>query len=142
MSSLPPALDFPAMELDLVKKWQESGTFQMQNKLSLERGDEVCRLYRSCIITVVVVACIVSCMSSLSSPLPFVAVPSCRRRRRFAGLLAVFFLLSLEKREQTASACLSANALPSQRDDGWIQSSFARASSSHSRKRKLSHVTI
>ena len=124
MSSLPPALDFPAMELDLVKKWQESGTFQMQNKLSLERGDEVCRLYRSCIITVVVVACIVSCMSSLSSPLPFVAVPSCRRRRRrFAGLLAVFFLLSLEKREQTASACLSANALlPAERTtNAWME---------------------
>ena len=41
MSSLPPALDFPAAEEEICKKWTEEETFKNQDKLSLERGDEV-----------------------------------------------------------------------------------------------------
>ena len=41
MSSLPPALDFAAMENDIVAKWKEEETFYTQDKLSLERGDKV-----------------------------------------------------------------------------------------------------
>lgn len=41
MSSLPPALNFSDVEEDICKKWQEDDTFRLQNKLSIERGDEV-----------------------------------------------------------------------------------------------------
>ena len=41
MSSLPPALDFAAMETDIVAKWKEEEAFATQDKLSLERGDKV-----------------------------------------------------------------------------------------------------
>lgn len=41
MSSLPPALDFPGMEEDICAKWKEQDTFKTQDRLSLERGDEV-----------------------------------------------------------------------------------------------------
>jgi hypothetical protein len=41
MSSLPPALDFPAMETAIVAKWKEEDTFHTQDALSLERGDKV-----------------------------------------------------------------------------------------------------
>eukprot|EP00977_Amphora_coffeiformis_P029408 scaffold40463_cov206-Amphora_coffeaeformis.AAC.5 len=40
MSSLPPALDFPGMETEMVAKWKEEETFATQDKLSLERGDK------------------------------------------------------------------------------------------------------
>ena len=42
MSSLPAALNFPAAEEEICKKWAEEETFRNQDKLSLERGDEVC----------------------------------------------------------------------------------------------------
>ena len=41
MSSLPPALDFAAMESEIVAKWKEEDAFATQDKLSLERGDKV-----------------------------------------------------------------------------------------------------
>ena len=41
MSSLPPALNFAESEEEICKKWKEEDTFRQQNKLSLERGDEV-----------------------------------------------------------------------------------------------------
>ena len=41
MSSLPPALDFAAMEQDIVSKWQKEESFATQDRLSLERGDKV-----------------------------------------------------------------------------------------------------
>jgi hypothetical protein len=41
MSSLPPTLDFAAAEEEICKKWAEEETFKTQDKLSLERGDEV-----------------------------------------------------------------------------------------------------
>ena len=41
MTALPPALDFPAMELEILAKWKEEETFQTQDKLSLDRGDQV-----------------------------------------------------------------------------------------------------
>lgn len=41
MSSLPAALDFPAAEEEICKKWAEEETFKNQDKLSVERGDEV-----------------------------------------------------------------------------------------------------
>ena len=41
MTALPPALDFPAMELAILAKWKEEETFQTQDKLSLDRGDQV-----------------------------------------------------------------------------------------------------
>ncbi|KAL7565166.1 hypothetical protein ACA910_003356 [Epithemia clementina (nom. ined.)] len=40
MSSLPPALDFPAMEEEIVEKWKREDTFRTQNQLSLDRGDK------------------------------------------------------------------------------------------------------
>jgi len=49
MSSLPPALDFPGMEMEIVAKWKEKETFPTQDKLSLERGDKV-RLGKSFMI--------------------------------------------------------------------------------------------
>jgi len=42
MASLPGALDFAKMEEEICERWKTEQTFQMQNKLSLERGDEVC----------------------------------------------------------------------------------------------------
>jgi hypothetical protein len=42
MTSLPANLDFPAMESKICDEWKENDTFQTQNKLSLERNDEVC----------------------------------------------------------------------------------------------------
>lgn len=41
MSSLPPALDFPATEEQICEKWKTDKVFKTQDKLSLERGDEV-----------------------------------------------------------------------------------------------------
>jgi hypothetical protein len=41
MSSLPPALDFTAMEEEICLKWKNEDSFKMQDKLSLERGDKV-----------------------------------------------------------------------------------------------------
>lgn len=41
MTSLPANLDFPAMESKICEEWKENETFQTQNKLSLERNDEV-----------------------------------------------------------------------------------------------------
>jgi hypothetical protein len=41
MSSLPPALDFIAMEEEICSKWKTEDSFKMQDKLSLERGDKV-----------------------------------------------------------------------------------------------------
>lgn len=41
MSSLPPALNFAAMEQDIVSKWQKEESFATQDRLSLERGDKV-----------------------------------------------------------------------------------------------------
>jgi hypothetical protein len=46
MSSLPPALDFTAMEEEICLKWKTEDSFKMQDKLSLERGDKV----RSCCV--------------------------------------------------------------------------------------------
>ena len=45
MSSLPGALNFAETEADIVKKWTEEDSFRMQNKLSLERGDEVSNMF-------------------------------------------------------------------------------------------------
>ncbi len=41
MASLPPALDFAKMEEGICEKWAAEDSFQTQNKLSIERGDEV-----------------------------------------------------------------------------------------------------
>jgi hypothetical protein len=41
MSSLPPALDFAAMEEEICEKWKKEDAFKTQDKLSLERGDKV-----------------------------------------------------------------------------------------------------
>ena len=41
MDSLPPALDFSKMEEGICEKWAAEECFQTQNKLSIERGDEV-----------------------------------------------------------------------------------------------------
>jgi hypothetical protein len=41
MSSLPPALDFPAMEEEIGRQWKEQDAFRRQDELSLERGDPV-----------------------------------------------------------------------------------------------------
>jgi hypothetical protein len=43
MSFLPPALNFAETEEDICKKWKEEDSFLQQNRLSLERGDEVSR---------------------------------------------------------------------------------------------------
>jgi hypothetical protein len=39
--SLPPALDFPAMEETICQQWKDDGTFKTQDRLSVERGDPV-----------------------------------------------------------------------------------------------------
>jgi hypothetical protein len=41
MSSLPGQLDFAGTEEEICERWKNEKTFQTQNKLSLERGDEV-----------------------------------------------------------------------------------------------------
>jgi isoleucyl-tRNA synthetase len=41
MSSLPPALDFAAMEMDIVSKWKQEESFATQDRLSLERDEKV-----------------------------------------------------------------------------------------------------
>jgi isoleucyl-tRNA synthetase len=46
MSSLPPALNFAETEEGIVKKWKEEKSFQLQNELSIERGDEVSSRFR------------------------------------------------------------------------------------------------
>ena len=43
MASLPPALNFPETEEEICKKWKDEDTFRTQDRLSLERGDEVRR---------------------------------------------------------------------------------------------------
>jgi isoleucyl-tRNA synthetase len=41
MSSLPPAPDFSAAEEETCAQWAKEETFKTQDKLSVERGDEV-----------------------------------------------------------------------------------------------------
>lgn len=41
MASLPGQLDFAVTEEDICRQWKDEGTFATQNRLSLERGDEV-----------------------------------------------------------------------------------------------------
>ena len=41
MSSLPPTFNFAETEVEICKKWAAENTFKTQDKLSLERGDEV-----------------------------------------------------------------------------------------------------
>jgi len=45
MSSLPSDLDFAKIEEEICKKWSNEDTFQVQNKLSLDRGDEEYTFY-------------------------------------------------------------------------------------------------
>lgn len=45
MSSLPPALNFVKAEEEVCQKWSEENTFKTQNRLSEERGDEVCYMF-------------------------------------------------------------------------------------------------
>jgi hypothetical protein len=40
-SSFPPTLDFAAAEEEICAEWTKEETFKNQDKLSLERGDEV-----------------------------------------------------------------------------------------------------
>jgi hypothetical protein len=42
MSSLPPALDFPATEEAICAQWKKDDTFKNQDQLAKERGDKVC----------------------------------------------------------------------------------------------------
>jgi hypothetical protein len=42
MSSLPGALDFSKTEEEICETWKKEETFRNQNRLSLERNDEVC----------------------------------------------------------------------------------------------------
>jgi hypothetical protein len=42
MSSLPTKLEFPKEEEAICDKWAKESTFKNQNRLSEERGDEVC----------------------------------------------------------------------------------------------------
>lgn len=44
MANLPPALDFAKTEEEICEKWAKEDTFKTQDRLSLERGDEV-RIY-------------------------------------------------------------------------------------------------
>lgn len=46
MSSLPPALDFAKAEEAICEKWEKEETFKTQDRLALERGDEVSDMYR------------------------------------------------------------------------------------------------
>jgi hypothetical protein len=41
MSSLPGQLDFAATEEEICQEWKTAETFATQNRLALERGDEV-----------------------------------------------------------------------------------------------------
>lgn len=41
MANLPPALDFAKTEEEICEKWAKEDTFKTQDRLSLERGDEV-----------------------------------------------------------------------------------------------------
>jgi hypothetical protein len=41
MSSLPGALDFSKTEEEICETWKKEDTFRNQNRLSLERNDEV-----------------------------------------------------------------------------------------------------
>lgn len=41
MASLPPTLDFSKMEESICDKWEKEESFKTQDKLSMERGDEV-----------------------------------------------------------------------------------------------------
>jgi len=41
MSSLPGQLDFAQMEEEICERWKREDTFKVQDRLSLERGDEV-----------------------------------------------------------------------------------------------------
>ncbi|EEC45000.1 predicted protein [Phaeodactylum tricornutum CCAP 1055/1] len=45
MSALPPNLDFAATEVEICAKWKQESTFQTQDKLSLDRGDEEFTFY-------------------------------------------------------------------------------------------------
>jgi hypothetical protein len=41
MASLPPTLDFSKMEESICEKWEKEETFKAQDRLSIERKDEV-----------------------------------------------------------------------------------------------------
>ena len=41
MASLPPAMNFAEMEEEICENWKKDETFKTQDKLSIERGDEV-----------------------------------------------------------------------------------------------------
>ena len=41
MANLPPTMNFADAEENIVKKWKDEDTFKVQDKLALERGDEV-----------------------------------------------------------------------------------------------------
>ncbi len=45
MSSLAGNIDFAKTEEDVGAQWKEQDTFRTQNRLSKERGDEVCNKY-------------------------------------------------------------------------------------------------
>ena len=45
MANLPPAMNFADAEEHIVKKWKDENTFRVQDKLSLERGDDVSRIF-------------------------------------------------------------------------------------------------
>lgn len=54
MSDLPPALDFPKAEEETCDRWKREGTFKTQDRLSVERGDEV-RFFKCCLRLLLVV---------------------------------------------------------------------------------------
>ena len=45
MANLPPAMNFADAEEEIVKKWKDEDTFRVQDKLSLERGDDVSHIF-------------------------------------------------------------------------------------------------
>lgn len=48
MTSLPPALNFADAEEKICETWTEEDTFKTQDKLSLERGDDVSAGHVNC----------------------------------------------------------------------------------------------
>jgi hypothetical protein len=70
MSSLPGQLDFAATEEEICQEWKTAETFATQNRLALERGDEV-RPFETSVATgycvvwhrshVLVVSCLLLC---------------------------------------------------------------------------------
>jgi hypothetical protein len=53
MSSLPGQLDFAATEEEICQEWKTAETFATQNRLALERGDEVRPFEHGCQLDVV-----------------------------------------------------------------------------------------